>query len=384
MAFTNRVRLPIKISKPQFIEDRQEYRKANGVTVTLSIIIRKVYEGITDSVPEKIHERLKIALAHDSVTIEGDKYVGVITQEADYQIEWSDFLDRPIAQGKFKANVSPFNATNSNCGTCEEYTQIVAVDDSIGTVDEGQSYDVDVLANDDACCSPVQLTIVTSNSDYVQSVTINVDNTLTIVIKTPVPDATGVTLVTYRAQCDNGQYDEANVIADVDGSAPACLAPTNLQVQTVSDVGATITWDQPVGATSYEWELFLLSDLGTPIQTGTSTTVDDNAILTGLTAATQYRLYVRSDCGSGNFSNYVYIDFITNPATGTDTCGEYSLYNGSFGLKQASYIDCNGDSQILFIPTLQTRSICALQYSAGNPVDITVQSGIVITYVDLC
>lgn len=384
MAFTNRIRLPLKLHKPQFVEERQEYRKANGVTVTLSVVIRKVYEGITDSLPEKLHERIKIALAHDNVQIEGDKYVGVITQEGDYQIEWSDFLSRPIAQAKFKANVSPFNATNSNCGTCEEYTQIVANDDNIGTVDEGQTYDVDVLANDAACCNPVQLTLITTNSDYVQSVTINPDNTLTIVIKTPVPDANGITLVTYRAQCDNGQYDEANVIADINGSAPACLAPTNLTIVDKTDVHCYISWTQPVGALSYEWQLYLLSDLGNEVQGGTANIVENAIDLLGLTPATQYRFFVRSVCSGGGFSNYVYIDFITNPASGTDTCGEYNLFNGSFGLKQVSYLDCNGESQILYIPTFQSRDICALQYSPGNAVDLIAESGITVTYIGLC
>src|SRR5688572_11990655 len=115
MAFKNRVRLPIKLHKPQFPEETEEYRKANGVTVVLSVVIRKVYEGQTDSLPEKLHERLKIALRHDSVIIEGDKYVGAITQEGSYDIEWIDFLSKPIAQAKFKANVTPFNASNSNC-----------------------------------------------------------------------------------------------------------------------------------------------------------------------------------------------------------------------------------------------------------------------------
>src|ERR1700749_4669286 len=103
MRFSNRIRLPFKLHKPQFLEDANRYRKANGVTVTLSVVVRKVYEGLTDSIPEKLHERLKIALVHDSVQVEGDKYVGVITQEGDYQIEWQDFLSYPLAQGKFKA-----------------------------------------------------------------------------------------------------------------------------------------------------------------------------------------------------------------------------------------------------------------------------------------
>src|SRR5687768_3265995 len=98
MAFRNRVRLPIKLHKPQFVEESDKYRKANGASVVLSVVIRKIYEGQTDSLPEKLHERLKIALRHDTVIIEGDKYAGAIVQDGSYDIEWIDFLSKPIAQ----------------------------------------------------------------------------------------------------------------------------------------------------------------------------------------------------------------------------------------------------------------------------------------------
>lgn len=384
MAFTNRIRLPFKLHKPQFQEDIEKYRKANGVTVTLSVVIRKIYDGITDEMPEKLHDRLKIALAHDTVQVEGDKYVGVIAQEGDYAIEWSDFLSRPIAQAKFKAEVTPFNATNSNCGTCETYTQVVCEDDSIGEVGEGDTFNVDVLANDSICCNPVTISLITTNSTYVNNIVIEADNTLTITLNTPLAPANGIILATYRAQCDNGLYDEANIIADVTGSSPAeCLAPTNLAIGGITTNYAQATWSAPVPAPDeYEWELYLASDLVTPVLTGQI--VDLYADLDSLTPNTAYRFYVRSKCGVDS-SNFIFVDFSTLPSEVNEECGQYNLTNNSLSdYTWVSYMDCVGVTQNFLLAPLTEQVICALQYSPGNPYDITAGGLVNIDYFGLC
>lgn len=383
MAFTNRIRLPFKLHKPQFQEDIEKYRKGNGVTVTLSVVIRKIYEGITDEMPEKLHDRLKIALAHDTVHVEGDKYVGVIAQEGDYAIEWSDFLSRPIAQAKFRAEVTPFNATNSNCGTCETYSQVIAEDDDIGSVDEGDTINVDVLDNDSICCSPITISIITVNSTYVSGITIEPDNTLTLVFNTPLAPANGVVVATYRAECDNGLYDDANIIANVNGSLPPeCLAPLNLFVGSITSSSAQATWDAPSPAPdSYDWELYLASDLVTPILTGN--TIDLYADFDSLTPETVYRVYVNSNCGGGE-SNAVWYGFVTGPAAVDETCGQYEVFNTGAFPQVVQYIDCEGTQQTLFLASFITRTICAMQYSPGNPVDMISSSNVTITYLGLC
>lgn len=389
MAFTNRVRLPFKLHKPQFPEERDVYRKANGVTVTLSAIVRKVYEGITDELPEKLHERLKIALVHDNVVVEGDKYVGLITQEGDYQIEWSEFLSRPIAQAKFKAEVTPFNATNSNCGTCEEYSQIVAVNDDLGDLDEDNFYTFEPLANDDICCFPVTITIITYDSTYIDSLVINPDNSITFHIPANVPDINGVVLMTYRAECDNGMYDEANVTANVDGTdpTPVCLAPTNLILVSVeSDTSAIFAWNDPSPAPGcdYSWEV--RNFIGSVIASGDTPT--SSVLVTGLPSDADFlRFFVRSNCCDGFYSNYVGpVIFSLPPPSDTDTCGEYELYNENlFFFRTATYIDCNGEEQTQIVTSNNTISICALQTSPGVPVQIdTNSSELHVTYIGLC
>lgn len=385
MSFSNRIRLPFKLHKPQFLEDATRYRKANGVTVTLSVIVRKVYEGLTDSIPEKLHERLKIALVHDSVQIEGDKYVGIITQEGDYQIEWQDFLSHPLAQGKFKAEVTPFNATNSNCGTCEEQIQIVAVDDDLGTLTEGQHVVFNPLTNDSVCCNPVSITLVTVNGDYIENVSIDtVTNEITFDVKTPIQDSNGITIITYRAQCDNGMFDEANVIAAFIGSIPAtCDTPTNLVTTDITDTTATIDWDDITGADRYDWQLYLITDLVNPVQF--NSTMISEALCSGLEPNTQYRFYVLTHCANGD-SGSAYIDFTTtNTTPPANTCGQYELFNtDDQQYHQGSYTDCEGVFRGINIPPSHYRTICVLQSSPGTPIDLNMVPEIIISYLGLC
>lgn len=389
MAFRNRVRLPIKLHKPQFVEESDKYRKANGVSVVLSVVIRKIYEGLTDSLPEKLHERLKIALRHDSVIIEGDKYAGAIVQEGSYDIEWIDFLSKPIAQAKFKAEVTPFNASNSNCGTCEEYAQVVAEDDDIGDIPEGSFPAVDILQNDSICCSPVTISVVTYNTSFVNSVTVNPNNTITLEIKSPLPNTNSVILATYRIECPNGMYDEANIIANIEGTSPdpVCLAPTSpVEVSLDSDTSATFGWTapSPVPSCGYHWEV--RNAFSVVLASGDSATA--SATVTGLPSNANFlRFFVRSNCCSLD-SNYAGpVIFNLPPPSDTESCGEYSIENyfDVSNVHSFTYIDCNGDSQNGFVGAGVSRLICALQTSPGNPVQITPDDiYLSIVYVGLC
>jgi hypothetical protein len=383
MGFRNRIRLPFQLHKPQFLEEAERYRKANGTTVTLSVVVRKVYEGLTDRLPEKLHERLKIALVHDHVEVEGDKYVGVVTQEGDYQIEWQDFLSHPLAQGKFKAEVTPFNATNSNCGTCQEVIQVVANDDDLGALNEGATGILfDPLANDDICCNPVTITLVTTNATFINNVVIHPNNFISFDVKSPVPDAVDVVLLTYRAQCQNGQYDDANVIADINGSVPACLAPANFVVVSVTDTTATLNWDDVVGAVSYDWVLFQAPDYIHAVFNATIGTSD--VVATSLQPNTSYRVLVRANCASGS-SNYVSVDFTTDTAPPANACGSYELYNtDDLNFRQGSYTDCDGIFRGINIAPSDTRKICVLQNTPGSSVDLNVEPEIAVEYRGLC
>lgn len=377
MPFLNRYRLPIKIDKPQYVDEREVFRKANGSTVVLSNVVRKRYILTTDYLPEKLHERIKIALAHDTVNIEGDKYLGGIIQEGGYEINWPDFLSYPLGTGQVTVEVTPFNASNTNCGTCAEYAQVVTEDDNIGTVGEDETVIVPILYNDSICCSPFEISLVTFNNTYVDSVNI-VGNTLEIHTKTGIPTQNSVILATYRVTCENGMFDEADVIADVEGSIEQCLSPRNMTVILITGTEATVRWLQPAPppACDFVWNLYLASDLGTPVQSGTKPATLFLIVLlslTGLTPSTNYVIQVASDCCDGNLSPFVSTPFTTNPPEESEICGSYQVeFIDGCGTGGSSvdfqYLNCLDTYIDITIFHDNHPTICMKQTSPGNPI----------------
>lgn len=380
MPFLNRIRIPIKITRPQYPETKEVFRKANGETVTLSVVIQKQYQGETDLLPDKIHERIKIALSHDTVNIEGERYVGGISQEGDYSIDWPEFLDYPLGKGNFKANITPFDASNSNCGVCEDFTQVVCEDDNIGVVGEDETVTVPVLDNDAVCCYPATVSITTFNSTYVASIGV-VNNEVVLTTKTPLVTQTGVVLATYKVMCENGFYDEADIIADIDGSEEGCSAPENVEVTNITPTGGVTHWDDPADVPDeYYWELYEQQTPGVPVQTGTAE-IGSYPVFEDLTEGTDYLFVVKSICGEIS-SNFVEVEFTTPEAS--TSCGDYFLVlSGATRPSNVTYMDCNGDFQTVLVTTLG-RHICALQNDPGDPQSISFDNPITITYEGLC
>jgi hypothetical protein len=388
MAFKNRIRLPFYITRPQFPTESNIFRLANGTRKTLSAIILKTFEGETDNLPKEIHERLIIALKHDDVTIEGRYYLGGISLDGDYEIDWVKFLDFPLAKSAFNVQVTPFNYSNDNCQTCEELSQVVCEDDDIGTIAEDETVSVPVLANDSICCSPVVISLVSFNSMYLDSCIIS-GNDIVIHAKPLLSDANSIVLVTYRAQCPNGSYDEANVIGNINGTdpTPTCLAPLDpILVSLDSDTSATFSWTapSPAPACGYYWEV-RRPVTGEVMASGDE--AGDSVTVIGLPSNENFlRFYVRSNCCSLNSNDAAPIIFSLPPPSDTESCGQYQLDNESFILfRSATYIDCNGAEQNIIVPASQTRFICALQSSPGVPIEIIPSgSDLIITYTDLC
>lgn len=388
MPFLNRIRLPIKVSRPQFPEEREVFRKANGVSKTISVVVRKTYAMETALMPARVHERLKIALVHDTVNIENDKYLGGISQSGDYTIEWPDFQDFPVSKATTTLEVTPFNASNNNCATCEEMSQVVANDDTIpDPVGEGDVVVYNVIANDAICCSPLTLSVVSINTAYVESAIINESGQLTITMKTPLATASGVKLATYRAGCSNDSYDEADVYADIEGSEEGCTAPQNVHDAIApGDDYHTIEWDDSSPEDGYAWELYKDSNLGLVIQQGT--TVTPSVSLSMLDACTDYRFIVRAQCGPNFFSDYTQMTFSTTcPEVG---CGRYEVTfnDGSAereGNTEVYFLDCAGLPQVRRVYNLSTVFICMLQNGPGEPVQFVFNHvGISYIYVGTC
>lgn len=371
MPFVNRYRLPFNLRRPQYQDEKEVFRKANGETVVLSSIVRKQYEGVTDYMPDKLHERLKIALSHELVAVEGEKYFGSVVQDGGYEIAYPDFLDYPLAPAKFNVNVTPYNASASNCGSCEEYSQVVTEDDDIGTIGEDETVIVPILYNDAICCSPFDISLVTFNSTYLDSCTI-IGNTLQIHTKTGIPIQNDVVLATYRVTCENGMYDEANIIADVEGTVVGCLNVIDTTVDSITASTARGFWTNPGGAISFNWVYALLVSPGIAIETGSTTPADMEVFMSGLTPNTSYRFCVQSVCGEGDVGEYNCFDFTTEPAAEDEFCGQYTFtfnqscpdpYKGS-----VTYLDCDDTFQIVQVFSFVPVSRCLRQTSPGVPV----------------
>jgi hypothetical protein len=375
MSFLNRIRLPLYLLKPQFPEEKTVYSKSNGETVTLSASVKKTYALKTDWMPEKWHERLKVALLHDTVNIEGDKYAGGVRLEKMDEIEWQDFLDYPTAPVNGVVSVDPFFAINSNCKSCDEVVQIVTEDDDAGDVDEGETYEVDTAENDTLNCFPVTYEIVSFNSDYLENVSIDDQGVITFTVKEDLVAINGLSAIRYKASCENGNYDEADVYVNVLGTVEGCLAPTGLNYEFGEDFPtvATVSWlaPDPAPVNGYIWELYTADNLVTPIDTGTS--VGLSADITLPDQGAQYVVMAQSDC-DGTTSNKVQIS-ITSPVNNTNNCAIYGLfYNDGTGIMTnttyVSYIDCNNQLQTLLMYNLTNANICALQHATADPVYI--------------
>lgn len=384
MPFKNRVRLPFHLNKPQYPETRTVYRRADGKTVVQSVIIRKEYQGSTDYWPEGIHEKFKIALAHDTTTVEADIYIGDISQDGDYTINWPEG-NYPAAPATFKAEVTPFSATNSNCQTCEDANQVNLGDDvyPFPLLEGSTNNTFPSYGNDTVCCWPATFSIIYYNTDVVANATIDSSLVVHIDLKSPIKSYTHLKIATYRVTCPNGGYDEADVYADITGSlADPCLAPTDLGAFIILNDGATMEWTAPASppALGYHWQLFRADNPGSPFLEGDEPTTA-HLFSPLLDPGTDYIFYVASKCAADVLSNYAEVDFTTTGSSGGGggggNCGRYSVFYGNpvfpYQNSHVTYINCAGVMQSDVLINGIARQICALENSPGNPESIVVE-----------
>lgn len=390
-SFSQRVRLPMKITRAQFPEERTSFRKANGEVKTLSVVVRKTYVGETDYLPENWHQKLKIALSHDVIIYEGEKYFGQIAQEGDYQIEWQEFLDYPTAKAGFTVQVTPFDASNSNCQSCEEASQISLEDDTFpDPLEEDEAYELNIKANDTICCYPAVFSLTYFNPQFIALAYLDpTTHNLFVETQLEMISANGVLLATYRVTCPNGGYDEASVYGDIVGSEVGCLAPTNLEVLGVSSTTAQLSWEAPasIPVGGYDWYVEWDDNPGVHVAEGN--TADTFTEVTGLTPGNVYVFYLYSVCGESNISNTISVSFYLPPESGSN-CGTYDVsFSAASGdpseYVQVKYRDCSLTLQVIQIYSGNSALFCARQTTPGNPVYIAPdKSGTTITYTGVC
>lgn len=391
MPFSQRIRLPFYLTRPNFPFSSSVFRLADGSLKKQSSQVRLVYEGETDYMPKAWHESLVIALNHDNVIIEGSRLNGSVALEGDgYDIDWQRFLDYPVAKSSFKIQVDKYDFSNNNCLSCEEATQLELTDDNLGTVAEGDSGTANVFANDTIFCSPVTASITSYNADVLASAP-TIDNTgnISYTLKSPLPANTGVEIFTYRVTCPSGGYDEAIVSIDIDGSLPSCVPPANVRLTNgdlPTSTSADITWDiNPNADDGYYWELYTIANPGLVVLSQTPPQNFPRAQMTGLQPCTDYKIFVRSICDVG--VNSTFAEFTFSTECQEVTCGRYEVgydngtpIRGDF--RDVSYLDCNSQIRTARVPNMQTRFICALQNAPGDPVSIGEATS--VNYIELC
>jgi hypothetical protein len=249
MPFLNKVRLPFYVTQPQFITDANVYIKGDGTRLVTNSVTNKQYKGVTDWMPEKWHERLAIAMRHSVVFITSEKFQDYFRQDGDYEIEWQDFLDYPIAPAKFKGFVDGWQVGTDPCGKCApEIISVRANDDVVpATAGDGDTIVIDVRANDALCCDTPVFAVVGFDTSVVDSASINSSGILTINLKATVVSGT-YNLVTYSVTCGD-ETDTAVVTGTLAGTAePECLPPTMVAVAPLSDGSTTAhaTWTNPL------------------------------------------------------------------------------------------------------------------------------------------
>lgn len=314
MAFKNRIRLPITLGRAQFPTDRNVFRKANGERKVLSVTISKTLEGVTDELPEDWHQKLNVALNHDIVNIEDTRLITGVTMDGDYQVAWSDFKNYPVAPAAFTVNVTPFDASNNNCQTCSDISQLSLQDDVIEEVwEEGQSYEnSDILSNDAICCFPATVQLRSFNSFFFSSVILSPDGKLSVTLNDGIPDANNVLVCTYRVTCPDGSFDEANVyIESVQGSGTVCETPENLMLDTLSQSSLGFIWSG--SSAQYGWEIARAATPNVVIISGVVNTSHVNVV--GLMPSTEYVIRVWSICGVYSISDEVSANGTTTAAT---------------------------------------------------------------------
>jgi len=307
-AFMNRVRLPFYLSKPQFPAERNVFRKANGAAQVLSVVIRKTMQGITDYLNELWHQRLMIALNHDHVNVYSETFTGSVVMDGEYQIAWNDFLNLPVAQATFQMQITPFEATNTNCQTCETDEAINVENDFISDmIGDGDTASINVTANDVILCCPHSFVLTFINPDFVDVASIDPSGLFEFTAVPTVPTATNVKIATYKVSCADGSFKEANIYASFTGSGAAvCCDPYGIIIDPVIN---RISWNiDCLPANGFIIEIFTVSDPVVPVlgsvAPGTQHYFDLPFEITSVSGNYIFKIHSRCETVDGNPVSY--------------------------------------------------------------------------------
>ncbi|NHN28160.1 hypothetical protein FIA58_020980, partial [Flavobacterium jejuense] len=137
---------------------------------------------------------------------------------------------------------------------------------------------------------------------------------------------TGTIQARFRAIRGNGVNGDISLDDISFDEAPACLPPTNLTVYNITDTTIDIDWTE--NGSAFDWEYVVQpAGTGTPVGSGTSIDLQPwEGAISGLTANTNYEVYIRSYCSVVEQSTWF------GPVSFTTECATYSApFTEGFG-----------------------------------------------------
>lgn len=167
--------------------------------------------------------------------------------------------------------------------------------------------------------------------------------------------------VRVASDCGNGTDVSpfSNLVSFI--TLPTCPSPSGLTVSNISQTNVDLAWTSNGAETS--WDI-VYGAVGFDIDTeGTIVTATTNPFtLTGLTAATNYQVYVRANCGSGDISNWsAPIQFNTTICDLSEQCEYTFICTDSYG------DGWNGGALVIEQNSITIATIEAIDhYGSGN------------------
>jgi hypothetical protein len=183
---------------------------------------------------------------------------------------------------------------------------------------------------------------------------------------------------------------------DICATAANCYAPNTLTASSITSSTATIGWSPTCGAPVGGYAYVISTINGSPAGMGTATTATSIPV-TGLLPYTTYYYWVRSDCGSGNYSAWVGNSFqtaIPNPTTtgvnicqggtGSLTASAYCTSPINLGNAISGSLNASTDP-VAFRPVtgIVSTDPCSFAATTGNYTSLTFTVTVSGTYVFL-
>ncbi len=144
------------------------------------------------------------------------------------------------------------------------------------------------------------------------------------------------------------------------GPPPTCLAPTDLIAALSGSDSAVVSWT--AGESETAWE-FVLQPQGTGAPTTAGTPTTENPLtISGLSSGTAYEVFIRADCGAGDFSAWTGpANFATGPACGDtiyDSGGAAGDYSNNELITTTVFPNNPGDVVTFTFLSFTTESCC--------------------------